>query len=169
MVLSASAVPMLITAGVTPTVMQGDNNSQAQINALIAPIVGGDFLYKGVPNGTEEGSFKESYSTLWNLSDLTPESFAIRYDGGFSFTPSYLLVKDGNASPNWYLYDVQGWNFTIYGRGFFPNQGSISHVSVYGRTCPKPPENQVPDGGATATLLGLACAGMAIAKRRTRS
>ena len=170
MVLSASAVPMMITAGVTPAVMQGDNNSQAEINALITPFIGEtSFLYKGTPNGAEEGLYRNSYSMSWNLSGLQPESFAVRYDGGYRFIPTFLLVKDGNASPNWYLYNVMNWNWTIYGQGFFPNQGGISHVSVWGiRQCEYPRED-VPDGGATAVLLGLSCAGLAMVKRRTRS
>ena len=35
--------------------------------------------------------------------------------------------------------------------------------------CPNPTPVNVPDGGATATLLGLACAGIYIVKRKTRS
>jgi len=36
-------------------------------------------------------------------------------------------------------------------------------------TCPRPVPVNVPDGGSTAILLGLSCAGLAWAKRKTRS
>jgi hypothetical protein len=162
---ATSSHALLITAGVTPAVAFGDDNGQAAIDAIIAPIVGSTLAdYKDNKGGVEEGSFQGSYNTTYNIVGLTSESFQIAYTGGSAISggPIYLLVKDGNASPNWYLYNITGWNGTdaIQGQGFFPAQGGISHVAIYGNG------TSVPDGGTTLLLLGAACGFVGCVRRK---
>jgi hypothetical protein len=165
-VLVGSAQALLITAGTTTPALFGDNNSQSEINALIAPLVGSTaFDYKGIPAGnTEDGPFASSYTTTYGIGGLDVASFQITYDGGsfISGGDIYLLVKDGNNSPNWYLYDITGWNGqeTIQGQNFFSNQGNLSHVSIYGNG-----GSRVPDGGMTLVLLGSSLTGLAFFAR----
>jgi hypothetical protein len=137
-------------------------------------------LYKMNVDGVaplEEGSYKDSYSTTFANSPSDPEDATITHALGFpsiSGNPLYLLVKGGAAhNPIWYIFDLlnldldgngsyeYGWNGTdtIELDGFWPAQGAISHVSIFG------PANGVPDGGITAVLLGLAMLGMANFRR----
>jgi hypothetical protein len=77
--------------------------------------------------------------------------------GFVSSNPVYVLVKDGNSTPAWYLYNISGWNGQdkIILQNFWPQRGAISNVSIYGTT------TSVPDGGAIAMLLGAALLGLA--------
>ena len=158
---------LLITAGVTPAVMIGDDSSQAVIDSKIAATVGSTIAdYKDNTGGSEEGTFSGSYKTTYGIAGLLTESFEITYTGGsfISGGPIYLLVKDGTASPNWYLYDITGWDGKekIQGQGFFPNQGGISHVAIYGNGG----TTNVPDAGTTIALLGAALAGTSYLRRK---
>ena len=77
----------------------------------------------------------------------------------------YLLVKDGNHEPAWYLFDLMnipsgvGWNGTdtIEVTSFWPNGGAISHVSLYGPTAVPEP--------MTLILLGFGLLGLAGIRR----
>ena len=121
----------------------------------------------GDPDGEEEGSFAGSYTTTYSNTADDPEDATIEYDGGPSISgnPIYLLVKDGAAhDPVWYVFDISGWNGTdtIELTGFWPQQGAISHVSIYtggGGT-------QVPDAGSTLALLGLALTSIGVLRRK---
>jgi hypothetical protein len=160
---------LLITAGTTPALASGPETSQAQINTIIAPLIGSAVqLYKD-EGGTDSGSYASSYQTTYGSPGLLDEDFTITYVGApaISANPVYLLVKDGNHNPAWYLYDITGWNGTdvIQGENFWPQRGGISHVTIYG-TPGTPPPPSVPDGGATLLLLGSAVAGLGLIRRK---
>ena len=119
----------------------------------------------------DSGSYSGSYSTTFSNAPNDPQDATITFDGGSSISgdPLYLLVKDGNQDPIWYVFDLsdidgQAWNGTdpLMLEGFWPAQGAISHVAIYGA-----PSNGVPDGGATSLLLGLAVLGLAGFRRIT--
>lgn len=146
--------------------LTGNENGQAQIDAAIEAVFPGltsKEVYKQNVGGSESGSAGSWYTTTFNsLADASGGN--IRWDGpGFiSGTPIYFLVKDGNQTPNWYLFDISNWAVggngtkdTITFSNFFPNQGAISHVTIYGGT------TTVPDGGSVAMLLGAALVGLA--------
>lgn len=91
-----------------------------------------DLLYKAdAASGGEEGSLAGSYATVYNGADAT-----FTYTGGLSAScpACYLAVKDGNASPDYYFYNLANWNGTdpILLTGFWPNQGGFSHISIWG-------------------------------------
>ena len=150
-------------------VAAGNQNNTADILAYLSGTIGAE-LYKSEVSGTggvgaDLGTFSGSYNTKFSNTKADPSDALITYVG--SPAPAilagsiYLLIKDGNQTPAWYLY-LLNWNGTeeIKMTGFWPNQGAISHVALYGA-------RSVPDGGTTAILLGLGVAGLAIA-RRTR-
>jgi len=138
--------------------LTGDITSQAAINAAIEavfPGLTGTAIYKQDEGDSEEGSAAPWYTTSFN-GDLSGGTIAwvpgSNYIGG---TPIYLLVKDGNHTPAWYLYNISSWDgqSDITLTNFWLGAGAISQVTVYG--------GGVPDGGSAAMLLGAALIGLA--------
>lgn len=134
----------------------GNQTSQSEIDAVLDGLIGtSTALYKKDVNPPqEEGSLAGSYQTTFSNSSSDPADALIHYVGGTAVGPNaYLLVKDGNSSPAWYLFNLSslGWNGTddVVLQGFWPNEGAISHVSLYQSS------RSVPEGGATLALLGL--------------
>lgn len=130
-----------------------------------------DLLYKA-----DEGS-PVSYSGLFADSYLTsfspvgdPTSALIEYVLGspaISCPECYMAVKDGNANPSYYFYNLMDWNGTesIQLTGFWEGtQGAISHVSIWGRNGDDPPQ-QVSEP-AVLFLLGAGLIALAWARRR---
>ena len=101
-----------------------------------------DLYYKNDHPSAEEGPFASSYDTTYTNSPSDPEDALIGYTGGSSIScpECFLLVKDGNQDPIWYIFDIGTWNGTddIVLNGFWPAQGAISHVSIYGSAVPVP-------------------------------
>lgn len=151
--------PITANNGTPPYVASGDQNNVPDILDVLNPTYGPlTELYKN-DNPGDSGSFASNYDTSYSNGD---GDFSITYTGGSSIAPGqiYLLVKDGNREVAWYFYSLN-WNGTetISGTGFWPQQGSISHVSLYrGRS--------VPDGGATVALLGIGLLGLGAMRRK---
>jgi len=150
----------------------GPENSQKDINALIAPIIGAatEVYKQDVGAGSDTGSLAGSYTTTFSNSASDPTDALIKYVSGGIVNPvAWLLVKDGNHSPGWYLFNLTalGWNGIedLNLTGFWPNQGAISHVTMYGGGGMP----GVPDGGATLGLLSLAMLGLNRLRQRLKS
>jgi hypothetical protein len=164
---AASALPITPTSGdLNTTRWEGDQNSTPAILTAISPIIGSATeLYKSNVGGPEEGPLAGSYDTTFTDTPSDPSGASILYVGGPIVSPTaFLLVKDGNQSPAWYLFNLTalGWNGTdtLDLSGFWPNQGAISHVSLFGT------RTSVPDEGATLGLLGIGLVGIALLRRR---
>jgi PEP-CTERM motif-containing protein len=157
----AHALPITIDPAIAPfAIMTGDNPSQSVIDAAISSTLGSSVeLYKQNVGGSEVGALASSYETAFYNTPSDPSDATISYVGGDIVGPTaFLLVKDGNQEPAWYLYNLTslGWNGMddLVLENFWPDQGAISHVSLYGtRSVPEP---------ATMLLFGtgILCLGM---------
>lgn len=149
----------------TCLLMTGNQTSQAQINTVIAEALGSSTeLYKQNVGGAELGDFAGSYLTEFQNTPADPKDATIKYVGGPVLTGgTHLLVKDGNHSPAWYLFKLS-WDGLeqITLNNFWPNQGAISHVTIYGVD---KPTTQVPEPG-TLLLVGAGMLGLGFLRRR---
>ncbi|MBE7501489.1 MAG: VPDSG-CTERM sorting domain-containing protein [Verrucomicrobiales bacterium] len=179
----ANALSITPDSGIlNSTRWEGNDVSQPAIDAAINLIVPGltaTALYKSDAanydrNGNitkaqaDSGPLSGNYTTVFDVTPEDPSKATITHNGGAFVGPTaYLLVKDGNATPAWYLFRLTdltattSWNGTdeLVLTDFWPNGGAISHVTLYGST-------GVPDGGATAVLLGFGMLGLGFMARR---
>lgn len=170
----ANANALSITPA-TSAFLTGNQTSTSAIEDYIAPYLSPfgitmDELYKSDVPSTEGGLFASSYDTTYYNTPTDPADATITWTGTGSnyITGSFLLVKDGNQTPAWYLFDLRNsWDgmeqLTL--TGFWPNQGAISHVALYGGGTGG---NEVPEP-ATMLLFGAGLAGLAAARRRKKA
>ncbi len=150
-----------------------NTTSQSVINRYLNSTYEGLFkAYKSDVGSGESGSLLDgSYTTTFGNDPNDPSEAIISYDGGLMADSAYLLVKDGNTEPMWYLFDLTasgaGWNgisdlklTEFWDNPEQNNRGAISHVTLY--TTPE----AVPDNGPTLVLLGSALAALTFAKKR---
>jgi hypothetical protein len=165
----------------------GDQTSTAVINDVIeeyladmysitevykseVPMVGGDPIPDSIV-GVDEKSFANSYDTTFSNTSTDPTEAWIEYVAGEAIIdcPScWLLVKDGDHSPAWYLFNISDWTGVeaIHLQGFWSSGGAISHVSIYGG----PPGTSVPAPGPLGLLtIGLLLSGIRRLKSTTQS
>jgi hypothetical protein len=161
--LSANAL-LIIDPAITPAALTGNQTSQAQIDVVIAGALGTSIeIYKQNVGAGESGSFASSYKTTFSNSATDPEDALIEYVGGAVASATHLLVKDGNQEPAWYLFAISGWNGieSISLENFWPQQGAISHVTLYGGGT----TTRVPEPG-TMGLLGAGLLAFGFMRRR---
>jgi hypothetical protein len=141
------------------------NQNEAAIKLIVGSSVDLTLLYTQNVGGGEAGGFASSYTTAFLNSPGDPEDATITYGSGASisgFEKLYLYVKDGNADPAFYIFDISSWNGTeqLSLQDFWVGNGAISHISILGAGT-----SSVPDGGATLVLLGTALTGLGLARK----
>ena len=115
-VLAFSLMPTAQAILLTPenALLSGEDNAQSAIEEYIANegITLGTRVYEANPGATDVGAAAAWYSTVFGVLDVDPASAEITWEGPGKVTsnPTYFLIKDGNAQPNWYLHSVLGWD-----------------------------------------------------------
>jgi hypothetical protein len=162
---SASAYTILADALHTWNTNSGGpgNYNATDISGIVSPTVTVIELYKQNNNQTaDSGPYAPYYSTAFASDN---ETATITYNGPTRLlgSPLYLYVKDGNHTYIHWIFDVTNWNRTdtIYVGQLWPQQGSISHVTLYGAITPVP----IPAG---VWLLGSALVGLVGLRRKFR-
>jgi PEP-CTERM motif len=150
----------------------GSETSQNDINDVLDAMFDPDLvdIYTQNVGGAETGSVAGSYTTTFSNTAGDPEDALIEYVGGPIADADYLLVKDGNASPAWWLFNISAWNgtddlelinFWAAGTpGTDDARGAISHVTLYGGTTTQVPEPM------TLSLLGVGLLAFGFTRRR---
>jgi hypothetical protein len=148
---------------------------------LPAGSLDGGLLYKADVVGPESGSYAESYSTAFFNEPDDPMDATISWIPtmpAISCPSCYLAIKDGNQVPSYYFYNLgiaQGANpvwdgiSQIIMTGFWPNQGAISHVSIWGAPTGTPgggTGGQIPEPASLLLLAGGIGAAAFTARRR---
>ena len=167
---AAIVLGLVSTSANALSLVPGDANWTTTINSNcdaacvegITGIGGLTELYKSNVGGGETGSLAGSYTTTFTNAPLDPADFRIDYNGGvFALCPTCILVvKDGKQTPAQYLFNLGSWNGqeSILGTGFWPNQGAISNVAIFGSATSVPEPN-------TLLLLGSGLAGLALVRK----
>ena len=102
------------------TIAENRNPSDEEINALLgtADMI---TLYKAEvgdedhPATVEEGAFADEYDSIFSNLTFDPEDAWTFWTGTFSIDCTdgcYVLVKDGNANPSVYIFEISDWNGT---------------------------------------------------------
>ena len=142
--------------------------------AAVATLIGyGDTLtelYKQdvdftAPDDGESGLFASSYQTTFSNTSTDPANALIEYlSGDFIICGDcFLLIKDGSQTPAQYVFDISNWNGTddLDMTNFWPGNGAISHVAIYGGP------STVPEPGMVG-LLAIGLLGVVVARRRMK-
>jgi protein with PEP-CTERM/exosortase system signal len=124
-------------------------------------------VYKYNAGGSESGGFASSYSGTYTPTLTAAQDLTISYGSGsvISGTAIYLLVKDSNLSPKWYIFDISSWDGKeqIKVDGYYPQQLGISYASIFSG---QGGAAKVADAGSSLALLGLGLTALGLVRRK---
>lgn len=136
-------------------------------------------VYKQDYNGSEVGNAAPYYTTSFTMDDQSPPEpvgGSITWQGGLwiDCPDCFLVVKDGNANPSTYIFNLGNWDGQemITLTGFWEGtQGAISYVEIFTSTYEDGgPPSMVPEAETYAMMLaGLGLVGFAARRKRAKA
>lgn len=155
------ATPGILSFGST----YGPSNCEPECVETVFGVTDLDLLYKADVGVADSGLFAASYTTAFLDVPNDPSGATITH---VAATPAivcggcYLAIKDGVHSPGYYFYDLSAWDGveTITLSNFWPQQGAISHISIWGTAGTSVPEP------ATLGLFGLGLLATSLVRRK---
>ncbi|MBL8315827.1 MAG: PEP-CTERM sorting domain-containing protein [Rubrivivax sp.] len=129
--------------------------------------------YKQNRGGTEEGTFADSYTTTFSPATEALITWDGAPDPFISCPDCYVIAKDGDSEPNWFLFDLGSWDGKeaidfdpLFFKGTI-NQ-NFSHVTIWGLDDTVDPPVLIPEPASIA-LVGFAMAAAGLSSRRKRA
>ena len=174
---SLQAVPVngaIGFSGVGVTFNTGTAATATAVTSFIAPAVSGISGSFAAPSpfAVANGTPVVFNPATWNFASGPVASFW--QVGGFTFNllSSFVLTQGGTPGVNAYV--VVDGTGTVTGNGYTPTQMSWSFTSQDPASGSNPTSwsfsasanSQVPDGGATVILLGIALSGVALLRKK---
>lgn len=155
------STPGVLSFGTT----YGPSNCEPDCVETVFGVTDLDLLYKADVGSADSGLFAASYTTAYLDTPTDPSGATLSHVASTSAIACggcYLAIKDGNHSPGYYFYDLSAWDGleTITLSDFWPRQGAISHISIWGTAGTSVPEP------ATLGLLGLGLLATGFARRK---
>ena len=102
-------------------------------------------VYKNNVDGSVDvRPFNDDYTTTYANTTSDPEDAWITWNGGaadYIVCPNcFVLIKDGNQSPAWYLFNINDWDgkMALHLEDFWVGNGAISHVAIFSSPIPVP-------------------------------
>jgi len=166
LLLRASAIA--VVAGLVPAASYAVPYNVNSMGTLVGTFSGNtpngpDTFYKFNKSGLEEGTATSTFATVIGAGGT---SATITWNGSQPLL-DFLYLKAATYFVKW---DISNFNdgvydsITVANLGLITNRNNISqgisHVQIEGGL------SQVPDGGATLALLGLALVGLVLVRRR---
>lgn len=164
----------LATCTYTPPADATGGPDQAAVKAMLVNVCGADPAIVEFYKSEVGGADGANYNTAFDLTPTDPSKATITYSGPLSANclltlGCWLAVKDGNQDPAIYGFNLSNWDgtSTIVLAGFWPNQGAISNVSLWGQTDTLIDDDDIPEPASLA-LVGIALLAAGAASRRRR-
>lgn len=130
-------------------------------------------FYETTGNGMDSGSSAASYSSTRTGNALTGFAVTISFGGNAQPVLTSAFIDSGPVTLYWDSNDLAGFNSGIFdsivlkeGGLFAPPFTSVLGISKAGLSGVE--THKVPDGGATALLLGISLIGLAWVAQRLR-
>lgn len=170
-----TVAPYTLPNGVK-VVAWGDENNNDGINSAFTSIISptgsvsllkaefketdpgvSDDIYDSLNQSSNTGIANANYLTDYSTSGGLSAKVTWNSSSGFYYDIKYAAIKDGNSSPNWFVFDLTGatWDrgrgfIDFVGPWFYKGSGNrqaqqFSHIELYGSNIARP----VDSGGPT--------------------
>ena len=150
--MSSQAHALNITPSFLPGVTSSSNStlSAAQVASAVGFSGTLALVYKQdltIESGNAAGFYTTTFNTAPSSTDFSSATIAWNNNGSIILCGDcYLVVKDGNNTPQQYIFNISTWNGqeALNLSGFWPSKGQISSLTIF---------NNAATGGGTIAAI----------------